>query len=694
MRRYGYGWAGYNLPQMIGAGGAGVARPAPALFWSTAYSPDNFSLVLANQTSAWKGLEETTGTDLAQGTSGNQPILVEDNTVTQFTASNQPTYTQFNGVDVVQFGDSKFLNDLPLMTGDFTYIFRNLTLSQLRGSILLFGGGGYLQISNTNGQVNLRSDTPSVSHNIFNSYSFTPNQTFDLAVMREGNNVRGYIDGVISPDGDIDVTGQTFTYPELSRNSASNSIDGSLGSLEIYDVAVVDVVNPTETPSSTLTADPTKMRTSANVNPVLGEDIAKWYADEWSGYRDNYVLFDPVKYLEGLSAQAGDFTYIFKYQDDDQATAGAIVSSNIDASGISNVDADTTELIAGDATSYSFDNTGATSYRMVAYLKSGDDVYNVTDYVTSATQDATGKAFNLTSLGKATGGKDMKVKEVGVYGSELTGTDLDYFFYERDVNTGEIILVDGQPQLPTPPLPPTLFPVTSTHTDGLTGYVRLNDEIINNTDEFTIFGYWKSPNYGANTLFMENGSANGGSKINLAYTGTTIRIRVKLSSGINTYYQPTTNLALPVNQWNFVSVTFKTNGNVEFGVNGSYIADDLIPNLLTRNENAIIGPSINAFAYLTSESGRLNASTGFVGLSGHTALTQAELETIRGTDINKAQCIDLYPQAIRDKLTNFFNLGTWDGNLDALVDQIGSNVATNVGGVTQVVDGLNVNCAS
>lgn len=639
MPRLGLG-LGLNLPRPIFLGGGSPSVPVGALATYTAYSPSNFTLVTGDSVNVWQD-ESVNSNDLTQGTSGNQPTLVEDNTVTQFTANNQPTfqkdkqvaqdtlanmptYDQVGGVDVMAFGDSKFMESMPLMTGDFTYIFRNLTLSQLRNSILL-NGVGYLQVV-TNGQVNLRSDTPT-SNQLFTSYPFTSYQTFDLAVVKEGNNARGYIDGVISPVGNVDVTGQTFTYPTLSRNSASNSIDGSLGSLEIYDVAVVDVVNPTETPDFeldasdpstmlndsdvqpvngdsvrlwhdpsavdaiatgytntglmefsspialtpnwawrmvfknrtelqfsqrtiqysddssfleitgtngylrvyddlgtlitslnmsvgedaeivvsldgtdmtfydgvtqqiidvtgktftkkikglfssnsgnkvrasftdieyfetavadptniveipdfTLTPDPSKMRTSANANPVLSEGVAKWYADEWSGYRDNHVLFDPVKYMEGLPPQAGDFTYVFKYQDDDQATAGAIVSSNIDASGIFNVDGDTTDLRAGDATNYLFDNTGATSYRMVAYLKSGNDVYNVTDYVTAPTQDATSKAFNLTSLSKATSGKDMKIKEFYLYDRELTGTDLDYFFYLRDANTGEILL--------------------------------------------------------------------------------------------------------------------------------------------------------------------------------------------------------------------------------------------------------------
>ena len=81
--------------------------------------------------------------------------------------------------------------------------------------------------------------------------------------------------------------------------------------LTIYDVAVADVTNITETPVQTLTADPLKMRTSANLNPTDGQDVAKWYADEFSAYRDARVVFDTNDNMEGLPPQAGDFTYVF-----------------------------------------------------------------------------------------------------------------------------------------------------------------------------------------------------------------------------------------------------------------------------------------------------------------------------------------------------------------------------------------------
>ena len=53
------------------------------------------------------------------------------------------------------------------------------------------------------------------------------------------------------------------------------------------------------------------MRTSANLNPTDGQDVAKWYADEFSAYRDARVVFDDDDYMEGLPPQAGDFTYVF-----------------------------------------------------------------------------------------------------------------------------------------------------------------------------------------------------------------------------------------------------------------------------------------------------------------------------------------------------------------------------------------------
>ena len=338
-----------------------------------------------------------------------------------------------SAVDVMAFGVTNSLKSLMVQNLDFTYEF-DVNLDSSSTTILASSDSvtSYFVVFNT-GLIQAISEDVT-NYQLGTTGTIPIGSRIKIKIVRSSNLMNTYVDGVQVGNIDVNVGTSEFLYQQLGINGGNTTIKN------LYSFKQWNSADSSGAPDFTLTPDPTKLRTSANANPVLGEDVAKWYADEWSGYRDNHVLFDPVKYMEGLPTQAGDFTYIFKYQDDDQATAGAIVSSNIDSSGISNVDGDTTELIAGDATSYSFDNTGATSYRMVAYLKSGDDVYNVTDYVTTPTQDATGKAFNLTSLGKATGGKDMKVKEFYLYDRELVGTDLDYFFYERDVNTGEILL--------------------------------------------------------------------------------------------------------------------------------------------------------------------------------------------------------------------------------------------------------------
>ena len=284
-----------------------------------------------------------------------------------------------------------------------------------------------------------------------------------------------------------------------------------------------------------------------------------------------------------------------------------------------------------------------------------------------------------------------------IYCSSMT-KDISISGNEFSDKSGTGVTISPQPSLTgeqvyiytslAPPI--SNYPVTSANLNGTNAYVRLADDIINDTEEFTFFGYFKSPGYGTDTLYMENSSANGGSKIDIKTNASTLRVRVRLSSGSNTYFTPVPNLPLPINQWNFVSVTFKKDDKVEFGCNGTYSSDDTVPTLATGDSLGVIGPAIGAFAYLTNDLGELDASIGFVGLSGHTALTQAELESIRGTDINKAKSLASYPQAIQDKLTNFYNAGTWTDSPSATEDQIGSNNGTYVGGVTQINDGLTV----
>ena len=144
--------------------------------------------------------------------------------------------------------------------------------------------------------ISLQYEIVQILYTNFKTFDYGVDQDVDLT--RSGTLYSLYVDGVLEDSITVASVNQAFT--SLGRENPS--FNGSLQSLEIYDVAVADVTNITETPVQTFTADPLKMRTSANLNPTDGQDVAKWYADEFSAYRDARVVFDTNDNMEGLPA--------------------------------------------------------------------------------------------------------------------------------------------------------------------------------------------------------------------------------------------------------------------------------------------------------------------------------------------------------------------------------------------------------
>ena len=171
-------------------------------------------------------------------------ILTGANHLTQGTSLNQPTLTQnanrFN--NTVDFGANDFMTGLPTQSGDFTYVFKgvSLNISGSLNNVLLSNGISnqslFFVANYTTGNYAIRPNGPNVYEF---SVPYSPTDR-NIALIRELNTLTLYING-FSVDT-LDVTGLTFDFPLLGRSSTS--INGSLQELYVYDRALTqDEIN-------------------------------------------------------------------------------------------------------------------------------------------------------------------------------------------------------------------------------------------------------------------------------------------------------------------------------------------------------------------------------------------------------------------------------------------------------------------
>jgi hypothetical protein len=167
------------------------------------------------------------------------------------------------------------------------------------------------------------------------------------------------------------------------------------------------------------------MRTSANLNPTDGQDVAKWYADEFSAYRDARVVFDTNDYMGGLPPQTGDFTYVFKSDFTGIGDAEYILSGS-DSSAL---------LLLSDGYFYLRQSTAVsdqifgsevvqTGDSVYTLVRDGDDVRWYVDSVLKDTVDVTGRSFNFTNYGRATNSKGTEDSFLNVFNRALTEDEI------------------------------------------------------------------------------------------------------------------------------------------------------------------------------------------------------------------------------------------------------------------------------
>lgn len=675
----------FGVPFLDISGGGGL-QPSGALLLIEAYDSANFSLVTGDSISQADDLSGQAN-HLTQPTSGNQLKLVEANTLTQFIGANQPTYTQVSGEDVMAFGgndvlDGEIIQDSGQHSIEFVTTVGDATRTIfMRDSI---AGNDNFEVRTLN-NARFNFDVSSVVViNFLQTLSLNTKYKFFFTIDTDALELKLYIDDVLQGTGAI-IAGRTWNNP--NRIGHISLALFNLTSFRSWNVIVADPTNPTETPFKTITADPSKMRTSANVVPVLNDTVAKVYAEEHSGYRDNEILGDGTDdFMLGIPPQAGDFTYPFKKEAKTLGTVKKLFSSSTTSAEVRINVSNQIEVVSDAGTVFTYATSIVLAEQQVNLLRlEGTSLALYETQTALETKDVTGETFTLDYWCAGTNSSDSGWKYIGLYPLALDQSGIDYFYYERNIDTGEI----EQP----PQLPETSTAVSSVKYSGLgTDYHVATNDIFAGSSAFTIYGWVIPTGSTSETILAESISTDGGSKINFRIgwisSAHYLQIRPRYTNNNNVFITSTATLNPDVP--NFVSCTFVRNGDIVLGVNGVYETSAALDADI-NNTVGVVPPSVGQFRYLTDFSTPMSGGASFIGADGTVALSQSELEEIRnGSQAYTAISKDQYSAPLQTKLVNsvLWNLGTYPSSPSQIEDQFGSNDLTEVGTISNVDQGL------
>jgi hypothetical protein len=166
-------------------------------------------------------------------------VLTGANDLTQGTSANQPSLTQNANpaLNKVEFGPNDFLEDLPPQSGDFTYVIQGLNIPTYLSSVDVIVSNGDAtnleRILNVQGSIRLNDR----SNNIV--FLEPWNNESNLIIRLEGNTLSVFAGGV-QIGSDTDVTGSIFDNISQIGRGGSNSLNGSIQGLEVFDRALSD----------------------------------------------------------------------------------------------------------------------------------------------------------------------------------------------------------------------------------------------------------------------------------------------------------------------------------------------------------------------------------------------------------------------------------------------------------------------
>jgi len=494
-----------------GAGGSGPVFPSSGnVGYYTPFDITKLGFSSANNVNLVVD-QSTASNDLTQGTASANMAFNEHDTVTQYTSANQPTLVDTGGgVLALNFpvGNANLAGyDNP--TDDFTF--------EWDGTFLDDDDERFLQASTSSNTRCLYNGSLSITADDLVGFSFTGipdllNTRAKVIFRKTGNSMECFVDGVSY--GIKDVTGKTFyLYDTIGYNGFSRSANCNLFAFRVYGESIADPNNITEVPRWEF------LPTVETCNVVVGQQVSRWNSTTHKPWL-NTIQCKPTQFLEGLSPQNGNFTYIVDAKLTNPSVAGAMLSSNIDSSGFFNIDDDTLDVRDGAGTNNNFDVETIDDFAVFAFTFDGVNLnmYKNSCLSASAPIDATGQAFNLTSISKATSGAEMLWRRDVVYNRELTKEELDYFSYIRNEETNEFL----EPlQLPVCPLAPLIYPVNSANLNGSSQYFTFSKPT----------GFDTSASFSFKAWFKTN-SPQGGRILNGVYEPAGADCFLAISSGL------------------------------------------------------------------------------------------------------------------------------------------------------------------
>ena len=407
-----------------------------------------------------------TGTnDLDQGISANQPTLIEQDVLTQYTASNQPTYdydkilTQDNvsnqptlvdvggGVRALEFNTGKFLSGYPSPANNPSATIE-ITVQEDSQGVQRFihqqGLNDFIRSKNSSDEYEIRALASTPVSDTLTATGINKSQKNILKFVFTGTQAELHVNGSLADS--VPFTG----VPDINEISRSTN-ESILG--KIFLIRQWNSDDSSGDPDFVLdVSNASNFRTSANEVALLGQKVAKAYAEQYNPL-SNVSRFDSSNdFMLGIPHQAGDFALQFKKKANTLGTVKTIFSSSTTSAEVRINTSNQIEVVSDAGTLFTYTTSNVLNAQQTNILQlNGNNLELYEIQVPTESKDVTGETFTLDRVSADSIASDSDWKEIAKWFEILDQKDLDYFYYLRDENNEYLLSEDGEMLLPEVP---------------------------------------------------------------------------------------------------------------------------------------------------------------------------------------------------------------------------------------------------